>query len=121
MIGTVGLVNYILYDTICFAIKNVGLFKTSERKEIAEYILFYLKSNYVKQYLASNPNGSTQNYVTLSFLREMPILLPKEKILANFEENIKRTIDAIYLKVKENNLLETLQSILLSKLSTIVN
>ena len=36
MIGTVGIVNYVLYDEINFAIKNVGLFKTSEKKEMTE-------------------------------------------------------------------------------------
>ncbi len=121
MIGTVGLVNYVLYDEIKFAIKNVGLFKTSEKKEIAEYILFYLKSDYMKLYLASNPNGSTQNYVTLGFLRDMPIILPLENILMKFEKISKEIIETIHLKVIENNLLDEMNNLLLSKLATIEN
>lgn len=121
MIGTVGLVNYVLYDEIKFAIKNVGLFKTSEKKEIAEYILFYLKSDYMKLYLASNPNGSTQNYVTLGFLRDMPIILPLENILMKFEKISKEIIETIHLKVMENNLLDEMKNLLLSKLATIEN
>ncbi|MFZ2284630.1 MAG: restriction endonuclease subunit S [Lutibacter sp.] len=119
MIGTVGLVNYVLYDKINFAIKNVGLFKTSEKKEIAEYILFYLKSDYMKLYLASNPNGSTQSYVTLGFLRDMPIILPDRNIVLKFEKMSRQIIDSILLKVKENNLLSELKDLLLSKLATI--
>ncbi len=119
MIGTIGLVNYVLYDKIEFAIKNVALFKTSERKEIAEYILFYLKSDYMKLYLASNPNGSTQNYVTLGFLREMPILLPAKSVLLIFEDTSKKIIESIQLKVNENNILSKLKELLLSKLATV--
>ena len=121
MIGTVGLVSYVLYDEIKFAIKNVGLFKTSEKKEIAEYILFYLKSDYMKLYLASNPNGSTQNYVTLGFLRDMPIILPLNNTLLKFEETSKKIVATIYLKTKENNVLNELKELLLSKLATIEN
>jgi len=121
MIGTVGLVNYVLYDEIKFAIKNVGLFKTSEKKEIAEYILFYLKSDYMKLYLASNPNGSTQNYVTLGFLRDMPIILPLNYTLSKFEETSKKIVETIYLKTKENNVLNELKELLLSKLATVEN
>ena len=121
MIGTVGLVNYVLYDEIKFAIKNVGLFKTSEKKEIAEYIVFYLKSDYMKLYLASNPNGSTQNYVTLGFLRDMPILLPTRSTILKFEKLSKQLIENIYNKVKENNFLSEMKDLLLSKLATIEN
>lgn len=119
MIGTVGLVSYVLYEEINFAIKNVGLFRTSEKKEIAEYILFYLKSDYMKSYLASNPNGSTQNYVTLGFLRDMPILLPLNRTIIKFEETSKRIIETIYLKTKENQKLSELKELLLSKLATV--
>ncbi|QTC41316.1 restriction endonuclease subunit S [Bacillus sp. V3] len=117
MIGTVGLISYVLYDEINFAIKNIGLFKTSERKEMSEYILFYLKSEYIKQYLASNPNGSTQNYVTLGFLRKMPILLPPESVVLKFKNNIQKIIDNIHLRTKENRLLKHMQGIVLSKLA----
>ncbi|MEX1190439.1 MAG: restriction endonuclease subunit S [Brumimicrobium sp.] len=119
MIGTVGLVNYVLYDKINFAIKNVGLFKTSEQKEIAEYILFYLKSDYMKIYLASNPNGSTQNYVTLGFLRDMPILLPMDKTILKFEETSKKVIETIHLKTQENQKLTELKELLLSRMTKI--
>lgn len=121
MIGTIGLINYILYDEINFAIKNVGLFKTSTKKNIAEYILFFLKSDYLKNHLATSLLGSTQNYVTLSFLREIPILVPDENLLLNFENHAEKIVNRIYLKVKENNMLESIKDLLLSKLATIEN
>lgn len=117
MIGTIGLVNYVLYEEIDFAIKNVGLFKTSQKKEFVEYILLYLKSDYMRVYLASNPNGSTQNYVTLGFLREMPILLPLNNTVLKFGETSKKIIETIHLKVRENKKLSELKELLLSRLA----
>ncbi|MDO8675475.1 MAG: restriction endonuclease subunit S [Candidatus Omnitrophota bacterium] len=121
MIGTIGLVNYVLYDNINFAIKNVGLFKTSERKEVAEYILYFLKSDYLKLHIQSSLLGSTQNYVTLDFLRTIPILIPSNNIFIQFEECAGKIVNNIYLKVKENNALKTVKNLLLSKLATIEN
>lgn len=121
MIGTVGLVNYVLYEEIDFAIKNVGLFKTSQKIKFAEYILFYLKSDYMRVYLASNPNGSTQNYVTLGFLREMPILLPLNNTVLKFAEISKKIIEAIHLKTGENQKLKEIKILFLSQLATIKN
>ena len=121
IIGTIGLINYVLYDDIIFAIKNVGLFKTSERKGISEYILYFLKSEYLKKYIKKSLLGSTQNYVTLSFLRDIPILVPSEEQLIKFEYNSKKIVDRIYLKVKENNMLEKIKKLLLSKLASLEN
>jgi type I restriction enzyme S subunit len=119
MIGTIGLVNLVLYDEINFAIKNVALFKTSNKQELTEYILFYLKSPYLKQHIASNPSGSNQNYVTLEFLRDTPIFLPPKNILLRFKDIAEKLIRNIYLKNKENQILRSLQNLLLSKMATL--
>lgn len=119
MIGTVGLISYILYDEVNFAVKNVGLFKTSEKKEIAEYILFYLKSDYMKKYLEASLSGSTQSYVTLSFLREIPIVVPPREILHQFKKNIDPLIKNISCKVKENILLDILVDSLSKRMSSL--
>ncbi|MDY4252737.1 MULTISPECIES: restriction endonuclease subunit S [unclassified Clostridium] len=119
MIGTVGLISYILYDEVNFAIKNVGLFKTSERRDIAEYILFYLKSNYIKDYLKASLSGSTQSYVTLGLLRELPIIIPADNVLMKFKEVIESIIQNINCNVNENLLLDKLKKLLLEKLSSL--
>lgn len=117
MIGTVGLVNYVLYNEVNFAIKNVGLFKTSAKKEISEYLLFFLKSDYMKQYIATNSSGSTQSYITLGFLRDIEILLPSKNIILRFEKKVKILVELIENKVIENQKLTQLQSLLLSRLA----
>ena len=118
MIGTVGMITYILYDKINFAVKNVGLFKTSEKENIAEYILFFLKSNNFINHIQTNLLGSTQNYVTLNFLRIIPILIPADKNILNFKRYSQKIIEHIYLKINEKNMLSELKSLLLSKLAT---
>ncbi len=119
MIGTVGDISFVLNDEINFAIKNVGLFKTSEKKSLAEYILFYLKSDIIKQYIKISLLGSTQNYVTLTYLREIPCLLPTSPTLNIFKEKLKTIINCIFTLVKENNLNCVLKEILLEKMTKV--
>lgn len=51
MIGTVGLVSLIIEEEINFAIKNVGLFKTSNCPQYKYYLLCYLKSKNTTQHI----------------------------------------------------------------------
>lgn len=118
MIGTVGTISYVLSKNVDFAIKNVALFKTSARLDISEYILFCLKSDYVKQYIISNPNGSTQNYITLSMLRNLPIVVPSNELMIEYTIKAHKIINFLYNKVSENVSLQKMQSLLLSKLAT---
>lgn len=116
MIGTVGNICYIMYDEIDFAIKNVGLFKTSKNPLLREYLLLYLKSNIVTQYIDSHLAGSTQKYISLTELRNIPIVIPPNEILTDFKD----IINPIFNNIKTNNLeintLINLRDILLPKL-----
>jgi len=51
----------------------------------------------------------------------MPIILPLNNTLLKFEETSKKIVETIYLKTKENNVLNELKELLLSKLATIEN
>lgn len=117
MIGTVGNITYILYDEISFAIKNVGLFKASENKEIAEYLLCFLKSPITKKYIDTCLLGSTQSYITLTDLRNIPILLPLAFLIQAFQKLICKSIKMSELRVKENNLNRELLDTILSKMT----
>jgi type I restriction enzyme S subunit len=120
MIGTVGLINFVLYDEINFAIKNVGLFKSSEKVCLSEYILFYLKSSYTDDYFHGSLSGSTQSYITLTALREIPFLMPENEIVTLFKNKIKVIVENIHKKTIENQKLIKLQSLLLSKMSKVI-
>jgi type I restriction enzyme S subunit len=111
MIGTVGLIH--------FVIKNIGLFKSSEKRELAEYVLCSLKGNYTKEYIKGNMAGSTQSYVTLTTLRNIPLLKPCENILREFNSKIQLLINSIFLKSNENQLLKKGKSLVLSKMTKV--
>jgi type I restriction enzyme S subunit len=117
MIGTVGIICYVLYDTIDFAIKNVGLFKTSQNIEHANYILFYLKSRSAKRYVETCMLGSTQSYIALTELRNFPVHLPPVQVVREYNNSIDRVIKHIYLKVQENIKATELHDVLLGKMT----
>ena len=116
MIGTIGIVNYVLYEKVDFAVKNMAIFKTSQNSEYVEYVLFYLKSNEMKQYIAESTSGSTQGYVTLNTLRCMQIIIPDEYIIKEYHCITKELISHIWNLTKEDLKLTELQSLLLAKM-----
>jgi type I restriction enzyme S subunit len=76
MIGEYCGFTYIVRNNIIdFAVKNVGLFKTgSELKAL--WLHYYLNSTVGKYVLDINKSGSSQPYLSLGSLRELPILVP---------------------------------------------
>ena len=98
MIGTIGIISFITDKKIDFAIKNVGLFRTSQNPTIRYFILSYLKSKIVENYIASYMAGSTQSYVSLNVLRKIPLILPTEDVLQHFEKQVT----PLYAKMIEN-------------------
>lgn len=82
MIGTIGNPHLIRIEPI-YAIKNVALFKP--KKELPKYLIHYLNSNIIKQKFLFDSNGGTQKFVSLKYLRNLPIPIPplqqQEKIV----------------------------------------
>lgn len=116
MIGTIGLISLIIEDKIDFAIKNVGLFKTSEHTGLVYYILCYLKSDDTKTHIESRLAGSTQKYISLGELRKLPIKLPNDKELHKFNQLVTPVFETIATLTKENIQLDQLRNTLLPKL-----
>jgi hypothetical protein len=63
--------------------------------------------------------GSTQSYVTLTTLRNIPLLKPCENILREFNSKIQLLINSIFLKSNENQLLKKGKSLVLSKMTKV--
>ena len=78
MIGTVGLIHRIDYEPN-YAIKNIGLFKLKDEIK-SKWLYYYLKSPKMKFYINSLLSGSTQQYITLNNLRNLPIAIPENYI-----------------------------------------
>ena len=116
MIGTIGLISYIPYETVDFAIKNVALFKTSHTPELAYYFLCYLKSEKTLQHIEKCLAGSTQKYISLGELRKMPIYSPTTNEIREFNCLVKPMFEKIVSRTYENALLAEMRDSLLPKL-----
>ncbi len=86
MIGTVGNLYFVHESKIDFAIKNIGLFKASERPDLAYFLYFTIDSKETSEYFIKRLAGSTQQYLTLETLRQTPVLLPDYETLNTFNE-----------------------------------
>ena len=99
-----------------FSIKNVGLIKESPNIN-KYYLLYYLKSDYAKQYITEKSKGGAQEFVGLTALRAFPILYvaveEQQKIVAQLDELQEQTkkLEQIY-EQKIKDLDELKQSIL---------
>ena len=116
MIGTVGLISYVIDSPVEFAIKNVGLFKTSQSPSLDLYILYYLKNNSTKHHIEKCLAGSTQKYISLGELRKLPIVIPPQKELGIYNSVIRPIVSKIALLVQENKRLANIRDTLLPKL-----
>ena len=116
MIGTVGVSMLVLQDEIDFAIKNVGLFKTSNNKSYAIFFYLYLNSNYMAQFLDSRLAGTTQKYLTLKVLRALPVVTPDDETLSHFVNNMSPIFKKIHSNHEQIGTLSKLRDTLLPKL-----
>ena len=116
MIGTVGLVSLIIEEDIDFAVKNVGIFKTSLQKNYIYFIFSYLLSSSTQNYIKSHLAGTTQKYISLGELRNLKIKIPNEKILASFNNLVHPIYQKIIYNTNEIKILTQLRDTLLPKL-----
>ncbi len=116
MIGTVGLTLLVMEDEVKFAIKNIGLFKTSEMNDFYSYFYYYLNTQVMKDYILSHLAGSTQQYISLTELRNIPVLLPNDFLLKEFISTSKSILSKIKGNQTETQTLTKLRDELLPKL-----
>jgi type I restriction enzyme S subunit len=101
MIGTIGTI-YLEKDlTVEYACKNMGIFKFAGNRENAFWMYYYLKSPQSRAYIQAHLRGSTQAYMPLGGLREMPVPVPDGKIRRKIV-SILRPIDE---KIEVNNVI----------------
>lgn len=116
MIGTVGEIVVVHDNPVEFAIKNIGLFKTSQKPELVWLFYWYLQSSMMKNYLKVRMAGTTQQYLTLKTLRTIPIIVPSSDILNNFNNLVSPLMKKIASNHKQNDVLSAIQETLLPRL-----
>ena len=129
MIGTIGNIYLEKNPHVEYACKNMGIFKFSGNKENALWMYYYLKSPQAKAYIQTHLRGSTQSYVPLGSLRDMPVPVPPqsvrneiiailspidEKIECNnaINDNLADLLQTIYQERFSNDILAVNQGVL---------
>ena len=95
MIGTVGEPCLIREDPQ-FAIKNIGLFKSKD-EVTGKWLYYYLCTADAQQIIREQARGTTQQYIPLGALRELPVPVPSNSddmrvithILGTFDDKIE--------------------------------
>ena len=129
IIGTIGNIYLEKNPHVEYACKNMGIFKFSGNKENALWMYYYLKSPQAKAYIQTHLRGSTQSYVPLGSLRDMPVPVPPqsvrneiiailspidEKIECNnaINDNLADLLQTIYQERFSNDILAVNQGVL---------
>ena len=113
-IGTVGSVSIIDYD-IDFSVKNVIILKTQINIEKC-YLYCLLKNSTIQDLFKQQTNGSSQQFISLRFMRNFKVLIPENKILEQFTEVAQPIIAEKYSLYKQNRNLIKQRDLLLSRL-----
>ncbi len=116
MIGTVGIPFLVMEEEINFAIKNVGLFKSGVNRTLATYFFTYLKSDFMIAFMESRLAGTTQKYLTLKILRELPTTVPHSDIMKGFGNQTLPIFEKIHSNNNATDSLAALRDTLLPKL-----
>lgn len=98
MIGTVGIIYKVIEAPVDFAIKNVGLIKSGNHQELANIVYLHLISKAGQDYINSHLSGSTQQFISLTNLRNLPI-----PTLDNFTNIQIDSIKKIFLMITQNS------------------
>jgi type I restriction enzyme S subunit len=107
MIGTVGQVCRIKEEPD-YAIKNMGLFKTTdETKSLVGF--YYFKSRFFQNKLLSELSGTTQKYVSLSYLRSLKLPNSNNSYILSWierEVEFEKNLNQIQSKIISSNILQ---------------
>ncbi|EHZ5769491.1 restriction endonuclease subunit S, partial [Escherichia coli] len=101
---------------INYAIKNVGLLKTSQNHNWKFYTYLWLLSSEGKDFIHTTKSGSTQEYISLGSLRSIVFNKPDNNTLKKFNNIVEIHFDKINNNNKQIITLEKLRNTLLPKL-----
>ena len=105
MIGTVGEVA-IVKTIPDYAIKNIALFKCEGNEIKAKWLYYFLSSPITQGALHGNLKGSSQQFLSLKQIRNLPISVPNEEVMLRIVKVLSRYDSLIENYQKQIKLLE---------------
>lgn len=115
MIGTLGLICYVQEEPD-YAIKNIGLFRSSQKPEFAKFLYLLLKSPLGKKFIYESADGSTQEYISLGSLREFEFKYPGDDVIKSFDKMVTSYFEKTFSNNNQIRTLARLRDTLLPKL-----
>ena len=99
MIGTIGNLYIETNSDIDYACKNMGIFQMGKNEMKAKWLYYYLQTPRAQEYINGVARGTTQGYVPLGALRQLPVIVVDDKtrdkivsFLWDLDEKIKNNI-----------------------------
>ena len=105
MIGTVGEVA-VVKGKPDYAIKNIALFKCGGSQLKGKWLSYYLKTPDAKGHMIGNQKGSSQQFLALKQLRELPIAVTESAIMLKIVHILSAYDDLIDNSQRQIKLLE---------------
>ena len=106
MIGTIGNIYLEKSSVVDYACKNVGIFKFGGNSNKAYWMYYYLRSPQAMEYIKAHLRGSTQPYIPLATLREIPVPVTDEEEMNKIVAILRMLDDKIQCSIKINDNLE---------------
>ncbi|WP_104099109.1 restriction endonuclease subunit S [Stutzerimonas kunmingensis] len=102
MIGTVGEICIVDQEDPIFAIKNVGLLKCGTEIR-AKWLYYFLRSPQGQQLIEQRKKGSTQQYISLTEVRNLPVSYPASKTDMRDAVSVLGALDDRITLLRETN------------------
>ena len=116
MIGTIGRIYLEQSDEVNYAIKNIGLFKTSQNLIWTYFTFLWLKSSIGEEFIHEYRSGSTQEYIALGNLRSIVFKVPTISRVEEFYNLVAPYFNKIKSNQQQIRTLTSLRDTLLPKL-----
>lgn len=102
MIGTVGEICIVEQASPLFAIKNVGLLKCGSELR-AKWLYYFLRSPQGQQLIEQRKKGSTQQYISLTEIRNFPVSYPTNETDMRGAVSVLSALDDRITLLRETN------------------
>ena len=113
-IGTVGSTCVVDYDRE-FSVKNVIIFKL-DAIEKTVYLYLWLNSKPMQDIFSMQTNGSSQQFVGLTFMRKYKVMVPQQNVLEKFCSLVNPIFEERKILHRENEYLMKQRDLLLPRL-----
>lgn len=114
--GKTGLISLLNHDEVGFGSTEFIILR-GKKKKLSSFGALLARSTYFREYAIKNMTGTSgRKRVNADIIENLPLALPPEKILSDFENLIKSFFEIQTANVKENQELEKLRDWLLPML-----